>query len=51
LEYRAFHYQADLGETDTGPTFVAGTDIDSANDYALAKVVLDRIMASLEFTN
>ena len=50
-EYRACHYRADLGESDTGPTFVAGTDIDSADDYAMAKAVLDRIMASLEFTD
>jgi hypothetical protein len=50
--YRAFNYTVDFGEgTDTGPTFIAGTDIDSADDYELAKAVLDRIMASLEFTD
>ena len=50
--HRAFHYIADLGERPgTGPTFVAGTDIDWADDYELAKAVLDRIMASLEFTD
>lgn len=49
-EYRAFQYTVDLGESAaTGPTFVAGTDIDSADDYELAKAVLDRIVASLEF--
>ena len=50
--YRAFHYTADLGESaGSGPTFVASTNVDSADDYELAKAVLDRVMASLEFTD
>ncbi len=37
-----------LGEN--GPTLAAGTNSDDADDYLLAKAVLDRIMASFEFT-
>lgn len=50
--YRGFHYAIELGESGgTGPTFIAQTDNEIAPDYALAKAVLDLIMASLEFTN
>lgn len=31
-----------------GPTLIAATDVDMADDYELAKAVLDRIMASME---
>jgi hypothetical protein len=46
-DYRAYHYVVPLGEN--GPTLVASTNSDAAGDYALAKAVLDRIMASFEF--
>jgi hypothetical protein len=42
---RAYHYVIPLG--DAGPTFVALTDNRMADDYELAKAVLDRLMASL----
>jgi len=47
-DYRAYHYVVPLGEN--GPTLAAGTSNDAAGDYALAMAVLDRIMASFEFT-
>lgn len=47
-DYRGYQYVVPLGEN--GPTLVAGTDTDHADDYLLAKAVLDRIMASFEFT-
>ena len=47
--YRAYHYRIIPDEGAEGPTFVAGTDTDIADDYQLARAVLDRIMASLEF--
>jgi len=50
-DYRGYHYVIDLGEgTGTGRSFLAQTGSDIAGDYDLAKAVLDRIMASLEFT-
>jgi hypothetical protein len=48
-EYRRYHYTIILDEGAGGPTFVAGTDTDMAGDYELARAILDRIMASLEF--
>lgn len=48
--YRGYHYVILLGEDwIEGPTFVAVTDTDMADDYKLARAVLDRIMASLDF--
>lgn len=47
-DYRGYHYVIPLGEN--GPTLVAGTHTDRADDYLLAKGILDRIMASFEFT-
>lgn len=41
-----YHYVVPL-ET-TGPTLIAGTDVGRADDYELAKAVLDRMMASME---
>jgi hypothetical protein len=50
-DYRGYHYVIELGESPgTGPTFIAQTDNQTAADYAVAKAVLDRIMASLEFS-
>jgi hypothetical protein len=46
-EYRAYHYVIPFEEF--GPTFWAGTNVDRADDYALAKGVVDRIMASTTF--
>lgn len=46
-EYRAYHYVMPFEEF--GATFAAGTDVDSADDYTLAKAVLDRIMATISF--
>jgi hypothetical protein len=46
-DFRGYHYVIPLG--DNGPTLSAGTSTDSAEDYLLAKAVLDRIMASFEF--
>jgi hypothetical protein len=46
-DYRAYHYVVPLG--DNGPTFVASTSTGQADDYKLAKAVLDRIMASFAF--
>lgn len=45
---RGYHYVIPLGEN--GPTLSAGTSTDQAEDYLLAKFVLDRIMASFSFT-
>lgn len=47
--YRRYWYVVPLDSEGVGPTFVAQTDTDSADDYELARAVLDRIMASLEF--
>lgn len=47
--YRRYWYVIPLDSDGVGPTFVAQTDTDSADDYELARAVLDRIMASLEF--
>jgi hypothetical protein len=33
----------------SGATFAAGTNVDLAEDYGLAKAVLDRMVASLTF--
>ena len=58
-EYRTLD---DIGDTDSddltyhyvvpfdtaGPTLIASTNVDMAEDYELAKAVLDRIMASME---
>ncbi len=46
--YRGYVYVIPLGEN--GPTLAAGTNSDDADDYLLAKAVLDRIMASFEST-
>lgn len=46
-DYRGYHYVIPLGEN--GPTLSAGTSTDQADDYLLAKAVLDRIMSSFEF--
>lgn len=48
-EYRRYHYTIILEPGAEGPTFVAGTDTDTADDYELARAVLDRIMATLDF--
>lgn len=45
-DYRVYQYIVPLG--DNGPTLAAATNSD-AEDYALAKAVLDRIMASFAF--
>jgi hypothetical protein len=50
-EHRGYHYVANRGNESRGPTFVASTDSDWADDYELAKAVLDRIMGTLEFTD
>ena len=47
-DYRGYEYVIRLGEN--GPTLSAGTNTEIAEDYLLAKAVLDRIMASFEFT-
>lgn len=47
-DYRGYQYVVPLGEN--GPTLAAGTDTDRADSYLLARAVLDRIMASFEFT-
>ncbi|HEX2765973.1 MAG TPA: hypothetical protein VHR55_04965 [Candidatus Limnocylindria bacterium] len=41
-DFRGYHYVIPLGEN--GPTLVAGTSTESADDYLLAKAVLDRMM-------
>lgn len=43
--FRVYHYVIPLGRA--GPTFVAYTDNRMADDYELAKAVLDRLVASL----
>lgn len=48
-QFRAYHYVIPFG--DVGPTFVAETDIETADDHELAKAVLDRLMASLQFAD
>ena len=51
-DYRGYHYVIDLAELHAvGPTFIAQTDNETAADYALAKAVLDRIIASLRWTD
>ena len=51
-DYRGYHYVIELGvSAATGPTFIAQTDNEMAADYVLARAVLDRIMASLRFTD
>ena len=42
------NYQYVVPFDPAGPTLVAATDVDMADDYELAKAVLDRIMASME---
>lgn len=46
-DYHAYHYVIPFEEF--GPTFTAGTDVDRADAYPLAKAVLDRIMATISF--
>lgn len=46
-EYRGYWYVIPFAEI--GPTFIAETDLDLADDYPLAKAVLDRTMASITF--
>jgi hypothetical protein len=46
-EYRAYWYVIPFERV--GPTFIAETDLDLADDYPLAKAVLDRIMATITF--
>jgi hypothetical protein len=46
-DFRGYQYVIPLGEN--GPTLVVGTHTDVADDYLLAKAVLDRIMASFVF--
>lgn len=41
-----FHYVIPYERS--GPTLIAGTQVDMAGDYELAKAVLDRMMASME---
>lgn len=48
-EQRIYHYVVDLGSQDRGPSFVASVSTTSADDYALGKAVLDRMVASLHF--
>lgn len=45
-DHLTYHYVVPFNEE--GPTLVAATDVDMAEDYELAKAVLDRIMASME---
>jgi hypothetical protein len=47
-DFRGYHFVIPLGEN--GPTLVAGTSTDRADNYLLAKFVLNRIMASFRFT-
>jgi hypothetical protein len=47
-DFRGYHYVIPLGEN--GPTLAAGTSTDQADNYLLARFVLDRIMASFSFT-
>jgi hypothetical protein len=48
--YRGYHYLILLGEDWLeGPTLVAQTDNVMADDYMLARAVLDRIVASVDF--
>ncbi|MEO8510415.1 MAG: hypothetical protein ABI534_04155 [Chloroflexota bacterium] len=46
-DYRGYDYVIPLGQD--GPTLVTSTNSDVASDYALAKAVLDRIMATFTF--
>jgi hypothetical protein len=46
-DHRGYQYVILLGEN--GPTLVAATSTDRADNYLLAKAVLDRIMASFAF--
>jgi hypothetical protein len=46
-EYRAYWYVVPFEKL--GTTFIAETDLDLADDYPLAKAVLDRIMARTTF--
>lgn len=46
-DYRAYHYVIPFEEF--GPTFVAGTDVDMADEYPLSKAVLDRVIATISF--
>lgn len=46
-DFRGYQYVIPLGEN--GPTLVAGTHTNAADNYLLAKAVLDRIMASFAF--
>ena len=48
-DYRSYHYVIQIDAAIEGPTFVAATDTNAAADYALARAVLDRLMAALEF--
>lgn len=47
--YRRYWYMIPFDAEGAGLTFVASTDTDMAGDYDLARAVLDRIMATLEF--
>lgn len=46
-DYRGYHYVVPLAAG--GPTLVAETNTAWADDYELAKAILDRVMGSLEF--
>jgi hypothetical protein len=48
-EHRDYHYVVDLGSHDRGPSFSASVSTITADDYALGKAVLDRMMVSLVF--
>ena len=45
-DHLTYHYVIPIDRE--GPTLVASTDVDRADDYELAKAVLDRLMASME---
>lgn len=49
-DYRAYHFVVPFGADGIVRTFVAATDNTTAGEYRLAKAVLDRIVASLRFT-
>ena len=48
-DHRTYHYVVPLGLGSEERTLVATTSTDSADDYDLARAVLDRLMASLDF--
>ncbi|MDQ3880758.1 MAG: hypothetical protein M3295_06780, partial [Chloroflexota bacterium] len=47
--HRTYHYVFPLQEAPNERTFAATTDTDWADDYELARAVLDRMMATLQF--